>query len=335
MILLSRKKGRKRIMETQTLNKKISLKLILLFCCIVFTLLISSNNVYAASKKKIILKPAHSYQLKQKPSKKKKFTYTTTNSAVVSVNSRGVIYAKKTGSATISAKSKQKTYKYKVSVINPKLNFTYIAADKKTKVQLKLSNTIKSKKIKWTSSNKKVATVSKKGAVKTKNYGQATITAKWNGWKYTCNITVRPGKTFKSDRPENDKSQNDIAQYNILRSFQAKYPEGMTFTNETTYYWKGGIWDWGGGCAAFAFELSDSLFGDKPAVLYQSVPHPEKLRTGDILCESDLSHMVIILQNNTDYVTVAEANYQKSVHWNRQITYEEITKLHYKYITRW
>lgn len=47
------------------------------------------------------------------------------------------------------------------------------------------------KKAKWTSSNKKVATVSSKGKVKAKKKGTAKITAKVGKKKYTCKVTVK------------------------------------------------------------------------------------------------------------------------------------------------
>lgn len=54
---------------------------------------------------------------------------------------------------------------------------------------LKLKNN--KKKVKWSSSNKKVATVSKKGKVKGKKAGKATITAKVGKKKYKCKVIVK------------------------------------------------------------------------------------------------------------------------------------------------
>lgn len=51
-------------------------------------------------------------------------------------------------------------------------------------VQLKVQNT--KKKVKWSTSNKKVATVTAKGLVKGKKAGKATITAKVGSKKFTC-----------------------------------------------------------------------------------------------------------------------------------------------------
>ena len=59
-------------------------------------------------------------------------------------------------------------------------------------VTLKLKNN--KKKIKWSSSNKKVAIVTKKGKVKGKKAGKVTITAKAGKKKYKCKITVKNQK---------------------------------------------------------------------------------------------------------------------------------------------
>lgn len=56
-------------------------------------------------------------------------------------------------------------------------------------VKLELSNA--TGKITWSSSNEAVATVGSKGKVKALSAGKATITAKNNGIKYTCKITVK------------------------------------------------------------------------------------------------------------------------------------------------
>lgn len=65
---------------------------------------------------------------------------------------------------------------------------------KKKTLKVKQSYTLKisgtKKKVKWTSSNNKVATVSSKGKVTAKKKGTATITATVGNKKYTCKITV-------------------------------------------------------------------------------------------------------------------------------------------------
>lgn len=53
------------------------------------------------------------------------------------------------------------------------------------------------KTIKWSSSNKKVATVSNKGKVKAVSQGKAIITATVNNKKYNCSLTVKKGLSEK------------------------------------------------------------------------------------------------------------------------------------------
>jgi len=69
-----------------------------------------------------------------------------------------------------------------------KLNKTSVTLYAGKTVQLKVQGT--SKKVTWSSGNKKVATVYK-GKVTTKKAGTATITAKVGKKKYTCKVTVK------------------------------------------------------------------------------------------------------------------------------------------------
>lgn len=70
-----------------------------------------------------------------------------------------------------------------------KLNTTKKTIYKGSTYTLKVKGT--KKKVKWTTSNKKVATVNSKGKVTAKKKGTATITAKVGGKKLKCKITVK------------------------------------------------------------------------------------------------------------------------------------------------
>lgn len=72
----------------------------------------------------------------------------------------------------------------------PKLSTTSKTLTKGKAFTLKVKNAGKAK-VKWTSSNKKVATVSKVGKVTAKKAGKATITAKVGKKKLTCKVTVK------------------------------------------------------------------------------------------------------------------------------------------------
>lgn len=69
-----------------------------------------------------------------------------------------------------------------------KLNITKATLSIGGSINLKLLNN--KKKVTWKSSNKKVASVTKKGKVKAKKKGKASIVAKVGKKKYTCKITV-------------------------------------------------------------------------------------------------------------------------------------------------
>ena len=81
------------------------------------------------------------------------------------------------GCITTEAASKVKLNKKKVTL--------YVG--KTTTLKLKGTK----QKIKWSSSNKTIATVSSKGKVKAKKAGTATITAKVGKKKYKCKVTVK------------------------------------------------------------------------------------------------------------------------------------------------
>lgn len=67
----------------------------------------------------------------------------------------------------------------------------YIGKKYTLKLVDKKGKTISNSKIKWSRSNKSVATISKKGVVTGKKAGKVKITAKYKGKKYTATITVK------------------------------------------------------------------------------------------------------------------------------------------------
>lgn len=66
---------------------------------------------------------------------------------------------------------------------------------------VKLSAVKWKKKVTWSSSNKTIATVSKKGVVKGIRVGKATITAKSAKKKATCKVTVTTAKVLPTNNP--------------------------------------------------------------------------------------------------------------------------------------
>ena len=128
----------------------------------------------------------------------KKATFKSSNKKIATVSRKGVITAKKKGSAQITIKSGKKT----IGLIN----LTVLSSPKKvtlseTKLMMNLDekyaltailpkNT--ASKLKWSSSNKEIAVVDANGFVTALKAGTTTITARtFNNKKASCKVTVR------------------------------------------------------------------------------------------------------------------------------------------------
>ena len=91
-----------------------------------------------------------------------------------------------------------------------KTKVTMTITKKKTKpaVQLKVKN-VSAKNVKWTTSNKKVATVSKNGKVVAKKKGSAVITVKVKGSKtLRCKVTVKDNRKAVTKKPITNPAPN-------------------------------------------------------------------------------------------------------------------------------
>ena len=160
------------------------------------TLLLSSiisfntESVNAATPKlnktKITLAVGKSTNLKVSDTNNK-VKWSTSDRTIVTVSEKGKVTGKNVGTAIITAKVGKKNLQCKVTV-KVALNRTKAVIAKNDYVKLALKGaTVK----KFTTSNKKIATVSKNGKVVGKRKGRATITAiDNNGKKYTCKVTV-------------------------------------------------------------------------------------------------------------------------------------------------
>ena len=129
---------------------------------------------------------------------KEKVTYSSSNKKVATVSSKGVIKAKKAGTAKITVKSGKKKVVVTVKVTGVKTtNLSGVPAAKNVSkgksFKIKAIATPKNtdEKITFKSSNKKVATVTSKGVVKCLKKGTATITVQSGSKKMTCKVTVK------------------------------------------------------------------------------------------------------------------------------------------------
>lgn len=120
-------------------------------------------------------------------------TYKSSNTKIATVNSKtGTVKGIKAGTVTITATSGKLKATYKLTVKNPTFTLTKSSAT----IAKGKTTTIKSKAapvstVTYTSSNKKVATVTGKGVVKGISKGKATITVKCNGITKKFVVTVK------------------------------------------------------------------------------------------------------------------------------------------------
>lgn len=223
------------------------------------------------------------------------------------------------------------------------------------KVTLLTGNTYRIKrtgirgKIKWSSSNKRIAKVNRRGLVTAKKAGSATITAKVKQTKYKWRIKVKkrhkkptpvitppltqqPSQTAKP-MPTSDPSDSAVTEqtaYAVLNSLRSTYPERMPLTN--SYYYYSPKFGNGYGCYGFAAKLSDTVFGtDTPYQIHRSF---DRIKVGDHV-RIGSSHSVVVLTKNERDITVVEGNYNSAVHWDRKITAASLTSSGFKVYTRY
>ena len=164
-------------------------KLSTLLLMVVMVLTMSLSVQAAAvkmNKAKATLYPGQKVTLKVTGTSKKA-KWSSSNAKVAKV-SKGKVTAVKKGKATIKAKVGKKTYTCKITVKAPALSQKKLNVTVGSKATVKPNGT-KIKSV--SSSNKKVATVTKKGVITGKKTGKCTVTFKGaNGKSYKCTVTV-------------------------------------------------------------------------------------------------------------------------------------------------
>ena len=228
------------------------------------TMLIPAFQASAASvrlnKTKIVLVVGQTYNLKVSGTKKTP-KWSSSNKKIVSVTKKGVIKGLKKGTATITAKIGKKTYKCKVTVESPKLSSTKKTVTAGTSFALKLNGTKRT--VKWYTSNKKIATVSSKGVVKTRKAGSVKITAKLGGKSYVCRLTVKA-----KPAPVVSEKDKAAAQYNALIN-NLKKEKNITVYREEKLNMKPQI-------SKTMLELLKKLLGDDVKELTEGINEQSK-----------------------------------------------------------
>ena len=127
----------------------------------------------------------------------KNIVWTSSDESVATVDSKGKVTSVSEGTATITATANTVSATCKITVKESGISLNLKEMQLSTKgvgSSIKLTSSIigSNKKVKWTTSDKLVASVSG-GKVTGKNTGTATITATANGVSASCNVTVVKG----------------------------------------------------------------------------------------------------------------------------------------------
>ena len=120
---------------------------------------------------------------------KGKTTYKSSNTKIAKVTSKGVVTGVSKGTARITVTNNGVKKVFTVKVKNPTLNKNSVSIKKGKTFTLKIAGKIGTAK--FTSSNKKIATVNTKGKITAKKKGTVTIKVKTNGITLVCKVKVK------------------------------------------------------------------------------------------------------------------------------------------------
>lgn len=273
-----------------------------LFLCMTCLLPAGSGSVAHAAAKvtlnvsKKTLCPESTLNLKVRGTTKK-IRWKSNKASVASVSSGGKVTAKKTGTAAITAKVGKKTYKCKITVKDH---------------------------------NYKEATCTKAGYCSRcgqtsgralgHNYVASVIPASKEGRGYTDHVCSRCQDSYRNAYTDFQPDPEQV--YKDMIALKSKYPTGMRWTNDNSYYSRP-LRTLGYGCAGFALILSDEAFGYLPGRDHHDF---SDIRVGDILRVNNDTHSVVIMKITSTGVELAEGNIANSIYWGRTMTFDEIRR---------
>ena len=130
-------------------------------------------------------------EAKSLPDKVKDAEFSSADKKIATVTKNGVVHGVKRGKTTITMKSDKEVIHYQIKVakhgmVYPK--FTMLTGEH---LDIQFSTKVKAKNVKWSSTNKKIATINKKGKIVAKKRGNVIIKGNDGKRTYVSKITVK------------------------------------------------------------------------------------------------------------------------------------------------
>ncbi len=199
---------------------------------------INSNQLYINSTGKGYKGYTCSYQVTN--TTKKPVKWSSSNTKIAKVNSKGVISCLKKGNVIITAKAGNKSVSSKLTVNKATVSFSSASATLFTDSKLTLKANCP-KSVTYSSSNKSIAKVSSNGVVTPKSEGKVTITAKTlSGTKAKCVVTVKKRvitlSTAKTTMYKGCYGQMKAANGKEAYTYKSSNTNVLTITNSGLMY---------------------------------------------------------------------------------------------------
>ncbi len=151
------------------------------------------KTVLKLNKKSISLQRNSSFQLSASASNHSFLQFKSSKSSVASVDSTGLITAKKAGETTITVTANGGSAVCRVTVVRPTIKLSSSSLSLYKNQTHVLTASVSSKETpKWSSSKKSVAIISPDGTITALKHGTTVITARLDGTERTCIVTVKP-----------------------------------------------------------------------------------------------------------------------------------------------
>ncbi len=170
---------------------------------------------------------------------KSKVTWYSQNNQGATVNSKGLVTAKKTGYTEIIAKVDGKEFKCGISVYKPSFKRSYVSIGLDEQIDLVINylpQKYKDTEIHWETANNKIATVDSDGKVTGNSVGITKVMASFGKYTIIGKIDVNPSKRNIKDAVNGLNIQYGEVQNQIICVLTNNSKLDMTFGYDLAFY---------------------------------------------------------------------------------------------------